>query len=127
MANKYYTVKRGDTLSAIALKYLGSSSKSSYMKIASWNNIKNPNLIYVGQKLIVGKDGTSGSVTPAKKTTNNSNKPNITNFGLQADTDNTIFATWSWSKDHTENYEYVWYYRTANNIDFIGSERNNRT
>lgn len=41
-----YTVKSGDTLSALALKY-----GTTVRKIASDNNISNPNLIYVGQKL----------------------------------------------------------------------------
>lgn len=41
-----YTVKSGDTLSAIALRY-GTTIK----KIAADNNIKNPNLIHVGQVL----------------------------------------------------------------------------
>lgn len=44
----YYTVKSGDTLSAIAKKY-GTTVK----QLASWNNIKNTNLINVGQKLRV--------------------------------------------------------------------------
>lgn len=39
-----YTVRRGDTLSYLALKY--NSSVSSIVKI---NNISNPNLIYAGQ------------------------------------------------------------------------------
>ena len=43
-----YTVKSGDTLSGIAQKY-----KTSYQKIASDNNIKNPNLIFPGQKLVI--------------------------------------------------------------------------
>lgn len=41
-----YTVKKGDTLSAIAAKY-----GTTYQKIASDNGIANPNLIYPGQKL----------------------------------------------------------------------------
>jgi murein DD-endopeptidase MepM/ murein hydrolase activator NlpD len=41
-----YTVKKGDTLSAIAKKY-----GTTYQKIAANNNIKDPNKIYVGQKL----------------------------------------------------------------------------
>lgn len=44
----YYTVKSGDTLSAIAAKY-----GTTYQKIASMNGIPNPNLIYTGQKLRV--------------------------------------------------------------------------
>ena len=43
-----YIVKSGDTLSGIAQRY-----KTSYQKIASDNNIKNPNLIYPGQKLVI--------------------------------------------------------------------------
>lgn len=41
-----YTVKKGDTLSAIAAKY-----KTSVSKLAKDNSIKNPNLIYPGQKI----------------------------------------------------------------------------
>ena len=44
----YYTVKSGDTLSGIAKKY-----NTTVNQLASWNNIKNVNLIYVGQKLRV--------------------------------------------------------------------------
>lgn len=44
----YYTVKSGDTLSAIAKKY-----GTTVNQLVSWNNIKNPNLIYVGQKIRV--------------------------------------------------------------------------
>ncbi|MBU5594928.1 N-acetylmuramoyl-L-alanine amidase [Amphibacillus sp. MSJ-3] len=43
-----YTVKRGDTLSAIAKKY-----GTTVDKLVKDNNIKNPNLIRVGQKLKV--------------------------------------------------------------------------
>ena len=42
-----YTVRRGDTLSRIALKYDG----ISWQDIAKFNGLKNPNLILVGQKL----------------------------------------------------------------------------
>lgn len=44
----YYTVKSGDTLSAIASKY-----GTTYQKIAQINGISNPNKIYVGQKIRV--------------------------------------------------------------------------
>lgn len=45
----YYTVKRGDALYKIA-----KANNTTIAKLVEWNNIKNPNLIYVGQKLIVG-------------------------------------------------------------------------
>lgn len=44
----YYTVKKGDTLSEIAEKY-----NTTVKQLASWNKIKNVNLISVGQKLRV--------------------------------------------------------------------------
>lgn len=44
----YYTVKKGDTLTSIAKKY-----KTTVKQLVVWNNIKNPNLIRVGQKLRV--------------------------------------------------------------------------
>ena len=45
---KIYVVQKGDTLSSIAKKY-----GTTYKKIAKENNIKNPNKIYVGQKLVI--------------------------------------------------------------------------
>lgn len=45
-----YTVKKGDTLWGIAQKY-----GTTYQKIASDNNIANPDLIYVGQRIIIKK------------------------------------------------------------------------
>lgn len=47
-AAEYYTVKSGDTLSAIAKKY-----GTTYQQLAKLNGIANPNLIYVGQKIRV--------------------------------------------------------------------------
>lgn len=45
---QYYVVKRGDTLSGIAKKY-----KTTVKELQRLNGIKNPNLIYAGQKLRV--------------------------------------------------------------------------
>ena len=46
-----YIVQRGDTLSAIAAKYLGSASK--YNQIVQENGIKNPDLIFPDRKSVV--------------------------------------------------------------------------
>lgn len=54
-----YVVKRGDTLWAIASKYLGSGTK--YPQIAQENNIKNPNLIYPGQVFKITTGGETSS------------------------------------------------------------------
>lgn len=45
---KTYTVKSGDTLSGIASKY-----KTTVAKLVKDNNIKNANLIYPGQKIVI--------------------------------------------------------------------------
>lgn len=45
----YYTVVRGDALYKIANKF-----GCTIADLVKWNKISNPNLIYVGQKLIVG-------------------------------------------------------------------------
>ena len=111
MANVTYTVKKGDTLTAIAKKY-----ETTVKKIASLNHIKDVNRIYVGQKLII-------SGTAAAKTSTSSSsvsKAVIEQFGLQSDTETTMFATWAWSKSNTLNYETRWYYDTGNGVWFNG-------
>ncbi|MBV6479511.1 MAG: hypothetical protein HGGPFJEG_02285 [Ignavibacteria bacterium] len=50
-AMKTYTVKSGDTLSKIAKEFYGNAN--DYMKIASANGISNPDLIKVGQELVI--------------------------------------------------------------------------
>ena len=61
-----YTVKKGDTLSAIAKKY-----GTTYQAIAKANGISNPNLIYAGQTLKIGS-GSSSSSTSKTSTTKSS-------------------------------------------------------
>lgn len=107
------TVEKGDSLSVIARDYLGDASK--YTELAELNNISNPNLIYVGQEIKL-----SGTADPVTK--NNSSKANITAFGLQADTDRTVFATWTWDRSNTENYKTIWYYDTGNGVWFVGND-----
>jgi LysM repeat protein len=48
-AHRYYTVQKGDSLSAIASKF-----HTSVAQLVSWNGVKNPNLIYPGQRFRVG-------------------------------------------------------------------------
>lgn len=47
-SNDIYTVKRGDTLTRIARIY-----NVTISNLVTWNNIKNPNLIYPGEKITI--------------------------------------------------------------------------
>lgn len=49
-----YTVVKGDTLSKIAAKY-----GTTYQKLAAYNGIANPNVIYVGQKIKIPKTAST--------------------------------------------------------------------
>lgn len=51
-----YVVKKGDTLSGIASKY-----GTTYQKLASYNNIADPNKIYAGQVIQIPNGSTSNS------------------------------------------------------------------
>lgn len=110
---KYVIVEKGDTLTQIAVDYAGGYSK--YKQLAAINDISNPNLIHIGQKIYLTSDGSSGS-----SSSKNSNKPTIKQFGLQSNADNVLFATWSWSKSNTESYKVLWTYDTGNGIWFEG-------
>lgn len=111
MANQTYTVKAGDTLSAIAKKY-----GTTVSELARLNNISNVNLIVVGQVLII-----SGTPTPTT-TTNNSQRATVTTFGLLSNTDRTVYAQWKWSKENTDHYKVRWWYGTKDGIGFLGEE-----
>lgn len=50
---KTITVKQGDTLSTLATTAYG--NKSRYVDIQTRNNLPNPNLIYIGQQLVLPK------------------------------------------------------------------------
>ena len=55
-----YTVRSGDTLGAIASRF-----GTSVSVLAARNGIRNPNLIYVGQRLLVSGSGPVPSAPPA--------------------------------------------------------------
>ena len=111
MAATTYTVKWGDTLSEIAVKY--NTTVDALVKL---NNIANRDFIVVGQVLKL-----SGTSTSAKTNTATETKAKITVFGLQSGTDRTVYATWTWGKSNTENYQVVWYYDTGDGVWFEGN------
>lgn len=104
-----YSIEKGDTLTEIANK-----SNMTVSDLAHNNKINNPNLVYTGQNVVVS--GGELEFDP-----NVSNKVTIQNFGLQSNTDRTVFATWLWDRDNTENYRAVWGYY-IDGIWFTGSD-----
>ena len=126
----YVTVQSGDTLSKIASQY---GNGKTYQQLAAINNISNPNLIYVNQKIYLTSDGSSGSgsgsgsgssTTTATKPVN-TNQATIDQFGLLSNVENTLFATWTWSKANTESYKVLWTYDTGNGVWLVGSNSTN--
>ena len=106
-----YTVQKGDTLSKIA-----KANGTTVDALAKLNNISNVNLIYVGQVLKL-----SGTADAIPATT--AGRAIITSCGLQADTDRTVFAIWTWDKhSQTEHYLYRWWYKAADGIAILGIE-----
>ena len=105
-----YTVKWGDTLTAIAAKY-----NTTVNNLVKLNNIANPDYIVVGQVLKL-----SGTASSAKK--NTSSKAEITVFGLQTNTTNVVYAVWTWDKSNTDKYQVKWEYNTGDKVWFIGND-----
>lgn len=135
-STKTYIVCKGDTLSQIAEQCI-KVNMSGYSGLSTYNagikqiqklnpDIKNPDLIYVGQDILLRVDsGESGR----KETTTKAQTATITAFGLQAKNEadassRTVFATWAWSKGNTDHYEVKWLYSTGDGVAFIGSKTN---
>lgn len=112
---KYVTVELGDTLSQIAATYAG--GYNNYKKLAAINNIPNPDLIYVGQIIYLTQEAASGSGSAST----NRNKATINQFGLMSNSENTLFATWSWDGKNTDSYKVAWSYDTGDGIWFDGN------
>lgn len=104
-----YTVKKGDTLTSIARAY-----GTTVANLTKLNNIKNANYIVVGQVLKLDGSATSSSSSGSRVT--------VDVFGLQSNSSNTLYASWTWTKDHTANYKVIWYYDTGDNIWFVGTD-----
>lgn len=118
MSTVTYTVVKGDTLSGIAKRY-----GVSVGFLASLNDIKNVDRIYVGQTLyIAGKPSeVVTTATPTSSNTTNSNCVNIWAFGWQSNADRTLYIAWSWSKTNTKEFKVEWDYNTGDPLWFSGS------
>ncbi|HBE92494.1 MAG TPA: peptidase M23 [Gammaproteobacteria bacterium] len=73
-----YTVRKGDTLYSIAW-----AIKQDYKRVAAWNGVRKPYIIYIGQRLRLypnkvsskSKTSTSSKASSSKKTTTRASKP----------------------------------------------------
>ena len=109
MATTHKVVK-GDTLSAIALKY-----GTTVGKLVALNNIADPDYIVVGQVIKISGTATTPS-------TNKTSKPIINLIGVQSNSERNVYVTWTWSKENTEHYDIMWYYDTGDGVWFIGED-----
>lgn len=113
-----YTVVKGDCLWSIAERFLGSGLKWTYL--ADINGIsRNYPIIYPNQVIKLDDEATP---VPPNPSPNLTSTPKIVYFGLQAGTDTTVFAAWTWDKSNTENYQTMWYYDTGNGLWFVGND-----
>lgn len=118
MALATYTVKRGDNLTKIAngscgknvaASISGSTVSAKINTLVKLNNIKNKNLIYVGQVLKLSGSSTSST---SSSTSTKTNVPTITALGLQSDdtTGRAMYVAWSYSRSNIKNYKVRWVY-----------------
>lgn len=131
MAITTYTVKRGDTLwdicagncgKSIASSISGSTINAKINTLVKLNDIKNRNLIYVGQKLkLSGKSSSSSS--SSSSTSNKAEAPTITAFGLQSqDTSGrAMYLAWTCKTIHLKSFKVRWSYY-ADGLWIIGNE-----
>ena len=131
MAVTTYTVKRGDTLwdicagncgKSIASSISGSTINAKINTLVKLNDIKNRNLIYVGQKLkLSGKSSSSSS--SSSSTSNKAEAPTITAFGLQSqDTSGrAMYLAWTCKTIHLKSFKVRWSYY-ADGLWIIGNE-----
>lgn len=118
----YVTVEYGDTLWDIAQTYLGDPYKYQQLAAIKRNNISNPDLIFVGQKVYLS-EGSSPSPAPSKSS--GSKVVTINQFGLSSASENTLFATWTWGKDsQTDSYKIAWAYTTIDGVEFTDLSSN---
>lgn len=131
MAVTTYTVKRGDTLwdicagncgKSIASSISGSTINAKINTLVKLNDIKNRNLIYVGQKLkLSGKSSSSSS--SSSSTSNKAEAPTITAFGLQSQdtTGRAMYLAWTCKTIHLKSFKVRWSYY-ADGLWIIGNE-----
>lgn len=72
-----------------------------------------------------GGDPGDGSGSGSGGSSGSGSKPSVAvikEFGLQTGTERTVYATWEWTKENTENYQVKWKYYTGDKIWFVGQD-----
>lgn len=124
MAVTTYTVKRGDTLSGIAKKFsssiAGNTINAKVDTLVKLNNIKNRNLIYVGQVLKLSGSASSSSPSASTPDPVSAQKVTFKDFGLVTsftdangdyvvdEAGRTMVANWKWTRENTQEFTCRW-------------------
>lgn len=124
MAVTTYTVKRGDTLSGIAKKFsssiAGNTINAKVDTLVKLNNIKNRNLIYVGQVLKLSGSASSSSPSTSTPDPVSAQKVTFKDFGLVTsftdangdyvvdEAGRTMVANWKWTRENTQEFTCRW-------------------
>ena len=121
MAGTTHTVVKNDTVWSIAVKY--GVSVSTIMSLNNLVYSKNSN----GEQIVLITPGQVLKITGTadKVEENTMGKPIIRSFGLQANSDNLLFAIWTWDRKYTEKYQVRWKYQTTDGTWFYGSTTSN--
>ena len=114
--NGSVTVVSGDTLYGIASTYYskygsqaGCSNVSSYANfLATRNNIRNQNLITIGQVIYLTPAGSSSNPS-SSTTTQYDTKVTITKVSLMPDTERTVYAEWTFNNPYVSHYMVEWW------------------
>ena len=102
-----YTVKSGDSLWSIATRY---NTTVSAIHNLNKSMIKDVSHIEVGWVLTIPIQSSSGSSSSTTTVTQSKCQIIIKHFGVQAQTDRTVFAMWDWDKANTDKFKKSWDY-----------------
>lgn len=113
----FVIVKAGDTLSAIARR-----SQTSVANLIQLNSLSNPNLLYVGQKIVTVATPNQQSVTEGTAS-NNTKANNNTVVVTPTPATNSVATNAAKAADFARNFigtRYVWGGATTNGFDCSG-------
>ena len=105
-ADTVYTVQSGDTLSGISMKF--AKDTNNVNELAQKNNIKDVNVIYVGQKLLITSDGQIEQATAKQVATlpsaNNTANTNSSSYTSSVSGSEAAAKAWIAARESGGNY-----------------------